>query len=167
MTELGTVMTADERRRGRLKVPLAAAGSVKTYAMLGEACDLKAAGVDVVIGHLEPHGRRLPRTGRSAWRSPCAASPGSRPFAEMQHSTGQGAAAQPAWSTSWPTNHLGGRNPKRWQDVEELLDTGVDVLTTVNIQHLESLNDKVFELTGVRVRETFPTGCCTRPRRWS
>src|SRR6266511_1598024 len=50
----------------------------------------------------------------------------------------------------------GGRHAKRWQDVEELLDADIDVFTTVNIQHLESLNDKIFELTGVRVRETFP-----------
>jgi two-component system sensor histidine kinase KdpD len=54
------------------------------------------------------------------------------------------------------TNHPGGRHAKRWRDVEELLDVGVDVFATVNIQHLESLNDKVFELTGVRVQETFP-----------
>jgi two-component system sensor histidine kinase KdpD len=54
------------------------------------------------------------------------------------------------------TNLPGGRHEKRWQDVEELLDAGIDVFTTVNIQHLESLNDKVDEITGVRVRETFP-----------
>src|SRR6266508_4311031 len=54
------------------------------------------------------------------------------------------------------SNQPGGRNAKRWQDVEELLDAGIDVDTTVNIQHLESLNDKIYEITGVRVRETFP-----------
>src|SRR6266540_2063610 len=107
-------------QRGRLKVFLgAAAGVGKTYAMLGEARDLKAAGVDVVIGYLEAHLRRATD--------------------ELAH-----------------TNHPGGRHAKRWQDVEELLDADIDVFTTVNIQHLESLNDKIFELTGVRVRETFP-----------
>ena len=153
-------MTAEERRRGRLKVFLgAAAGVGKTYAMLGEARDLKAAGVDVVIGYLEPHGRRATED-RAAGLEVAPrriARVQGRPFAEMD--------------TDWllqrlpqlclvdelaHTNHPGGRNGKRWQDVEELLDAGIDVLTTVNIQHLESLNDKVLELTGVRVRETFP-----------
>ena len=54
------------------------------------------------------------------------------------------------------TNAQGTRNQKRYQDIDEILDAGIDVISTVNIQHLESLNDAVFELTGVRVRETFP-----------
>jgi two-component system sensor histidine kinase KdpD len=153
-------MTADDRRRGRLKVFLgAAAGVGKTFAMLGEARDLKAAGVDVVIGYLEPHGRRATED-RSAGLEVAPrriARVQGRPFTEMD--------------TDWllqrrphlclvdelaHSNHLGGRHAKRWQDVEELLDAGIDVFTTVNIQHLESLNDKVYEITGVRVRETFP-----------
>jgi two-component system, OmpR family, sensor histidine kinase KdpD len=153
-------MTADGRRRGRLKVFLgAAAGVGKTFAMLGEARDLRAAGVDVVIGYLEPHGRRATED-RAAGLEVAPrriVRVQGRPFAELD--------------TDWllerlpqlclvdelaHTNHPGGRNAKRWQDVEELLDAGIDVLTTVNIQHLESLNDKVVELTGVRVRETFP-----------
>jgi two-component system, OmpR family, sensor histidine kinase KdpD len=153
-------MTADDRRRGTLKVFLgAAAGVGKTYAMLGEARDLRAAGVDVVIGYLEPHGRRATED-RAAGLEVAPrriARVQGRPFAEMD--------------TDWllerlpqlclvdelaHTNHPGGRNGKRWQDVEELLDAGIDVFTTVNIQHPESLNDKVFEITGVRVRETFP-----------
>jgi two-component system, OmpR family, sensor histidine kinase KdpD len=153
-------MTAEERRRGRLKVFLgAAAGVGKTFVMLGEARDLKAAGVDVVIGYLEPHGRRATED-RAAGLEVAPrrmARVQGRPFAEMD--------------TDWllerlpqlclvdelaHTNHPGGRHAKRWQDVEELLGAGVDVFTTVNIQHLESLNDKVFEITGVRVRETFP-----------
>jgi two-component system, OmpR family, sensor histidine kinase KdpD len=153
-------MRADDRRRGRLKVFLgAAAGVGKSYAMLGEARDLTAAGVDVVIGYLEPHGRRATEnraTGLEVAPRRIARVQG-RPFAEMD--------------TDWllerkpqlclvdelaHTNHPGGRHEKRWQDVEELLDAGIDVFTTVNIQHLESLNDKVDEITGVRVRETFP-----------
>lgn len=57
---------------------------------------------------------------------------------------------------SWRTAMPGSRHPKRWQDVEELLDAGIDVLTTVNVQHLESLNDIVGSVTGIRVRETVP-----------
>src|SRR5215216_5496866 len=153
-------MTAEERRRGRLKVFLgAAAGVGKTFVMLGEARDLKAAGVDVVIGYLEPHGRQATED-RAAGLEVAPrriARVQGRPFAEMD--------------TDWllrrlpqlclvdelaHSNHLGGRNPKRWQDVEELLDAGIDVHTTVNIQHLESLSDKVQEITGIRVRETSP-----------
>jgi two-component system, OmpR family, sensor histidine kinase KdpD len=153
-------MSAQGRQRGRLKVFLgAAAGVGKTFAMLGEARDLKAAGVDVVIGYLEPHGRRATED-RAAGLEVAprrVARVKGRPFTEMD----------PDWLLERHpqlclvdelahTNHPGSRNEKRWQDVEELLGAGVDVFTTVNIQHLESLNDKVFEITGVRVRETFP-----------
>ena len=66
-------------------------------------------------------------------------------------------ARRSPWSTSWPTPTCpGSRNEKRWQDVEELLDAGIDVITTVNIQHLESLNDVVERITGVKQRETIP-----------
>jgi two-component system, OmpR family, sensor histidine kinase KdpD len=153
-------MTADERRRGRLKVFLgAAAGVGKTFAMLGEARDLKAAGVDVVIGYLEPHGRRATED-RAAGLEVAPrriVRVQGRPFTEMD--TGWLLERLPQLclvDELAHTNHPGGRSPKRWQDVEELLGAGVDVFTTVNIQHLESLNDKVLELTGVRVRETFP-----------
>src|SRR6266542_5504241 len=146
--------------RGRLKVFLgAAAGVGKTFAMLGEARDLKAAGVDVVVGYLEAHLRRATED-RAAGLEVAprrAVRAGGRTFTEMD----------PDWLLERKpqlclvdelahTNHPGGRPAKRWQDVEELLDADIDVFTTVNIQHLESLNDKIFELTGVRVRETFP-----------
>jgi two-component system sensor histidine kinase KdpD len=153
-------MAADDRRRGRLKVFLgAAAGVGKTYAMLGEARDLKAAGVDVVIGYLEPHGRRATED-RAAGLEVAPrriARVGGRPFAEMDTDRLLERLPQLCLVDELAhTNHPGGRNAKRWQDVEELLDAGIDVFTTVNIQHLESLNDKVQEITGVRVRETFP-----------
>jgi two-component system sensor histidine kinase KdpD len=153
-------MAADDRRRGRLKVFLgAAAGVGKTYAMLGEARDLKAAGVDVVIGYLEPHGRRATED-RAAGLEVAPrriARVGGRPFAEMDTDRLLERLPQLCLVDELAhTNHAGGRNAKRWQDVEELLDAGIDVFTTVNIQHLESLNDKVQEITGVRVRETFP-----------
>src|SRR6266508_4490210 len=153
-------MSADDRRRGRLKVFLgAAAGVGKSYAMLGGARDLKAAGVDVVIGYLEPHGRRATEdraTGLEVAPRRIARVQG-RPFAEMDTDWLLERTPQLCLVDELAhTNHPGGRNAKRWQDVEELLDAGIDVFTTVNIQHLESLNDKVHEITGVRVRETFP-----------
>jgi two-component system sensor histidine kinase KdpD len=127
--------------------------------MLGEARDLKAAGVDVVVGYLEPHGRRATED-RAAGLEVAprrVARVQGRPFAEMDTAGCWSASPSCAWSTSWPTPTIpGAARPKRWQDVEELLDAGTDVFTTVNIQHLESLNDKVQEITGVRVRETFP-----------
>jgi two-component system sensor histidine kinase KdpD len=153
-------MSADDRRRGRLKVFLgAAAGVGKSYAMLGEARDLKAAGVDVVIGYLEPHGRRATED-RAAGLEVAPrriARVQGRPFAEMDTEWLLQRSPQLCLVDELAhTNHPGGRHEKRWQDVEELLDAGIDVFTTVNIQHLESLNDKIHEITGVRVRETFP-----------
>jgi two-component system, OmpR family, sensor histidine kinase KdpD len=147
-------------RAGRLRIFLgAAAGVGKTYAMLGQARDLRAAGVDVVIGYLEAHGRRATEdraagievTPRRVVRR------GDRTFTEMDTDWVLQRAPQLCLVDELAhTNHPGGRNAKRWQDVEELLEAGIDVDTTVNIQHLESLNDKIYELTGVRVRETFP-----------
>jgi two-component system sensor histidine kinase KdpD len=153
-------MSIDERRRGRLKVFLgAAAGVGKTYTMLGEARDLKAAGVDVVIGYLEPHGRRSTEQ-RAAGLEVAprrVVRVGDRTFTDMDTGWLLGRAPQLCLVDELAhTNLPGGRHEKRWQDVEELLAAGIDVFTTVNIQHLESLNDKVHEITGVRVRETFP-----------
>jgi two-component system sensor histidine kinase KdpD len=163
MTGTAHPMTGDGLhvpRRGRLKVFLgAAAGVGKTFAMLGEARDLRAAGVDVVVGYLEPHGRRATEqraTGLEVAPRRIARVRG-RPFAEMDTDWILSRSPQLVLVDELAhTNHPGGRNAKRWQDVEELLAAGIDVFSTVNIQHLESLNDKVFEITGVRVRETFP-----------
>jgi two-component system, OmpR family, sensor histidine kinase KdpD len=157
-------MTLDDRfrgpRRGRLKVILgAAAGVGKTYAMLGEARDLKAAGVDVVVGYLESHGRRSTEQ-RAAGLEVAprrVVRVGGRTFTEMDTDWLLQRAPQLVLVDELAhTNLPGGRHAKRWQDVQELLSAGIDVVTTVNIQHLESLNDKVHEITGVRVRETFP-----------
>jgi two-component system sensor histidine kinase KdpD len=146
--------------RGRLKVFLgAAAGVGKTYAMLGEARDLTAAGVDVVVGYLEAHQRRATED-RAAGLEVAprrVVRVGGRTFTEMDLDWLLDRKPQLCLVDELAhTNHPGGRHAKRWQDVEELLGAGIDVFTTVNIQHLESLNDKIFELTGVRVRETFP-----------
>ena len=118
---------------------------------------LKAAGVDVVVNawSLRPAGHRGPGGGLEVAPPPrrvqAVRRDGHRP--NRLERLPQLCLVDELAHQLHPTAR---RNPKRWQDVEELLDAGVDVLTTVNIQHLESLNDKVFELTGVRVRETFP-----------
>jgi two-component system sensor histidine kinase KdpD len=146
--------------RGRLKVYLSyAAGAGKTYRMLEEAQQLKKNGVDVVIGYFEPHARRdtiikteglefVPRR-RMEYR-------GSR-FEEMD--TGAVLKRAPAVCVVDEfahTNVPGSERTKRWEDVMILLDEGIDVLTTMNLQHLESLNDQIHQITGVRVRETVP-----------
>ncbi|MFD7576943.1 ATP-binding protein [Kitasatospora sp. NPDC059803] len=147
-------------RRGRLRVYLGSAPGVgKTYRMLDEARRRQERGADVAVGYIECHGRRhtegmldglevLPRVQRS-YRD--------AEFDEMDLD---------AVLTRRPsvvlvdelahTNIPGGRHAKRWQDVEELLAAGIDVITTVNIQHLESLNDVVQKITGIPQRETVP-----------
>ena len=148
------------QRRGRLKVYMGyAAGVGKTYQMLEEAQDLKARGIDVVVGYFEPHGREatiaktegleiIPRR-KIAYRGSV--------FEEMD--TGAILLRHPAVCAvdEFPhTNVPGSERGKRWEDVEVLLDAGIDVLTTMNIQHLESLTDQVWQISGVRVREAIP-----------
>ncbi|MEG9523957.1 MAG: DUF4118 domain-containing protein, partial [Pantoea piersonii] len=147
-----------DSHRGKLKIYFGAcAGVGKTYAMLQEAQRLRAQGLDVLIGVVETHGREetasllrglpeLPRraTGRSRHAefdldAALARHPAVILMDELAH-----------------TNVQGSRHPKRWQDIDELLDAGIDVITTVNVQHLESLNDVVGGVTGIRVRETLP-----------
>ncbi|RZL10121.1 MAG: DUF4118 domain-containing protein [Rubrivivax sp.] len=149
-----------QARRGRLKIFFgASAGVGKTCAMLEAAHEQRAQGVDVVIGVVETHGRadteqrvgpleRLPlkplvHGGRSlpefALDDALARRPALILMDELAH-----------------TNVAGSRHPKRWQDVQELLDAGIDVYATVNVQHLESLNDIVGGITGIRVWETVP-----------
>ena len=146
--------------RGRLKVFLGSAPGVgKTYKMLDEAHRRVGRGQDVVVGFVESHGRRhteervaglevLPRTERE-YR-------GGR-FDELNVDAVLARRPEVALVDELAhTNVPGGRNAKRWQDVQELLDAGIDVLTTVNVQHLESLNDVVAKITGVPQRETVP-----------
>ncbi|MEI9927763.1 MAG: sensor histidine kinase KdpD [Sphingomonas sp.] len=146
--------------RGRLKVFLGAAPGVgKTYEMLTEGAARASAGVDVVVGVVETHGRAetealtrgltiMPRReiayeGRTLAEMDLDALLERRPqlvlVDELAH-----------------TNAPGSRHPKRYQDVEELLAAGIDVFSTVNVQHIESLNDVVASFTRVRVRETVP-----------
>ncbi|MER7750529.1 ATP-binding protein [Kitasatospora sp. NPDC097643] len=147
-------------RSGRLRVYLGSAPGVgKTYRMLDEARRRQQRGAEVVVGYIECHGRRhteamlagldvLPRVQRTYRDAEfdemdldalLARRPSVVLVDELAH-----------------TNIPGGRHAKRWQDVEELLAAGIDVITTVNIQHLESLNDVVQKITGIPQRETVP-----------
>ena len=150
----------EARNRGRLKVFLGyAAGVGKTYQMLAEARDLKQRGVDIVTGYFEPHGRRE----TIALSEELEAVPrivleykGSR-FEEMDTDAVLRRRPEVAVVDEFPhTNVPGSPRLKRWEDVHVLLDAGIDVLTTMNVQHLESLNDQIWQSTGVRVRETIP-----------
>jgi two-component system sensor histidine kinase KdpD len=151
---------AAQEGRGRLKIFLGAAPGVgKTYEMLSEGIGRERDGIDVVIGVVETHGRietealtrgheiiprrSVPYEGRTLHEMDLDAILARRPrlvlVDELAH-----------------TNAPGSRHPKRYQDVEELLAAGIDVYSTVNIQHVESLNDVVASFTRVRVRETVP-----------
>jgi two-component system sensor histidine kinase KdpD len=150
----------DSAAGGRLKIFLGYAAVVgKTYQMLEEAQQLRRAGTDVVIGYFESHGRKdtiarteglesIPRRRieyRGSW------------FEEMD--TDAILARHPAVCVvdEFPhTNVPGAGRTKRWEDVLALLDAGIDVLTTMNVQHIESLNDQIYQITGIRVRETIP-----------
>ena len=146
--------------RGKLRIYFgASAGVGKTYAMLAAARKLQADGQSLLIGVIETHGRldtaalldglpllplkAIDYRGKTLSEFDLDAALLARPplilMDELAHS-----------------NAPGSRHPKRWQDVEELLEAGIDVLTTVNVQHLESLNDVVGGITGVRVAETLP-----------
>ena len=147
-------------RRGRLRVYLAsAAGAGKTYAMLNEGHRRESRGTDVVVGYVETHGR--PQTQAQLGDLeviPCKkVSYRSVTLEEMD--TGAILARHPKVALIDElahTNVPGSKHVKRYQDVLEIQNAGIDVVTTLNIQHLESLNDLVASITGVRVRETLP-----------
>ncbi|HET9991947.1 MAG TPA: DUF4118 domain-containing protein, partial [Kofleriaceae bacterium] len=159
---------ADETRasRARLKIFFGAAPGVgKTYAMLQEARRTRGAGDDVVIGVVETHGRTdtqelvagLPEIPRRV------ADHRGVQLAELD--VDAVLARKPARvlvDELAHTNAPGSRHVKRWQDVLELLDAGIDVDTTVNVQHVESLGDVIEQITGVRVRETVPDALIER-----
>jgi len=153
-------MTSTPRSRGRLKVFLGyAAGVGKTFQMLSEAQELKRQGVDIVVGYFEPHGRQETialSEGLAVIPRKIVEYRGSR-FEEMDTEAILQRHPQVAVVDEFPhTNVPGSERLKRWEDVDVLLDAGIDVLTTMNVQHLESLNDHIWQSTGVRVRETIP-----------
>ncbi len=136
-----------------------AAGVGKTYQMLEEAQALKSEGGDVVLGYFEPHGREdtIAKTGGLEFVARKKIEYRGCQFEEMD--TEAILARRPAVCLvdEFPhTNVPGSERAKRWEDVQVLREAGIDVLTTMNIQHLESLNDQVWNITGIRVRETIP-----------
>jgi two-component system, OmpR family, sensor histidine kinase KdpD len=146
--------------RGRLKVFLGyAAGVGKTYEMLVEAHRLQAQGVDVVVGYFEPHGRADTIALIEGLETIPRRVVDYRGVRLEEMDTAAILARRPdvAVVDEFPhTNVPGAGKAKRWEDVHELLDAGLDVLTTMNVQHVESLNDQIWQSTGVRVRETIP-----------
>ena len=151
---------AAQEGRGRLKIFLGAAPGVgKTYEMLSEGGARLRAGIDVVVGIVETHGRveteALTRGLEIVPRR--AIDYEGRTLTEMDLDTLLERRPSLALVDELAhTNAPGSRHPKRYQDVEELLDAGIDVYSTINIQHVESLNDVVASFTHVRVRETVP-----------
>jgi two-component system sensor histidine kinase KdpD len=166
--ELLARLRSDEilARRGKLRIFFGyAAGVGKTFAMLEAARREKGHGVDVVVGYVEPHGRPetekllegleqiphklIPYRGVNLREFDLDAALARKPklilVDELAH-----------------TNAEGSRHAKRWQDIEELLDAGIDVWTTLNVQHVESLNDVVAQVSGVVVRETLPDAVLER-----
>ncbi len=150
----------DASRRGRLKVFFGyAAGVGKTYAMLQTARRDKAAGSEVVVGYVEPHGRAETEALLEEFESIPCRSASYRGVTLREFDVDAALARKPQLilvDELAHTNAPESRHTRRWQDVEELLDAGIDVYTTLNVQHVESLNDIVSQITGVVVRETVP-----------
>jgi two-component system sensor histidine kinase KdpD len=160
--ELLARVRAEESRAGRGKLKIFfgyAAGVGKTFAMLTAARAAREAGVDIVVGYIEPHGR--PETQALLIGLEALPVQGISYRGVMLHEFDLDAALarRPAVilvDELAHTNAPGSRHPKRWQDVEELLDAGIDVWTTLNVQHIESINDVIAQITGVTVKETLP-----------
>jgi two-component system, OmpR family, sensor histidine kinase KdpD len=145
---------------GKLKIFLGyAAGVGKTYQMLEEAHSLKARGGDVVLGYFEPHGRKdtiAKSEGLEIIPRKIVEYRGSL-FEEMDTDAIIARHPQAAVIDEFPhTNVPGSPREKRWEDVLFILEQGIDVLTTMNVQHLESLNDQMVQISGIKVRETIP-----------
>lgn len=161
-----TKAPAAPRKRGRLKFFLGMSPGVgKTYEMLRAARRRKAEGDDVVVGVVETHGRKetmsLLRGLEVMARSPIA----YRDRTLLEFDLDGAVARRPGLllvDEYAHSNAPGSRHPKRWQDVEEILDAGIDVWTTLNVQHLESLSDVVLRITGVRQRESVPDSALSR-----
>jgi two-component system sensor histidine kinase KdpD len=158
---LARVQRDDARgRRGRLMIFFgAAAGVGKTFAMLRAASALRAAGEDVVVGLVETHGREETRALLEGLEILPPREVPHRGATLREFDLDGALLRHPALvlvDELAHTNAPGSRHARRWQDVEELLDAGVDVYTTLNVQHLESVSDVVGSITGIRVFETVP-----------
>ena len=147
-------------RRGRLKIFFgASAGVGKTCAMLAAAHAERAQGVDLLVGIVETHGRVDTQALLDGLEvlAPKPVASGSRRLAEFDLDAALARRPGLVLVDELAHSNLPGcRHPKRWQDVAELLEAGIDVWSTMNVQHLESLNDIVGGITGIRVRETVP-----------
>ncbi len=145
---------------GRLKVYLGmAAGVGKTYGMLADAQEARRRGLDVAIGYLEPHGRQATEALAAGLERILPVEVEHRGLMLKELDLDAALKRRPELmlvDELAHTNAPGMRHKRRWQDVEELLRSGIDVATTVNIQHLESLRDVVAQITGIFVQETVP-----------
>lgn len=157
---LEDILVRRDQRPGRLKIFFGyAAGVGKTYAMLDDAHDRLTSGIDVLVGYIEPHTR--PETMQKLHGLPVLP-PKTVSYRTMElkeFDLDKALERKPELilvDELAHTNAEGGRNKKRYQDIEELLGAGIDVYTTVNVQHMESLNDVIENITKVRVRETVP-----------
>ncbi|HRZ87004.1 MAG TPA: sensor histidine kinase KdpD [bacterium] len=164
--ELLAQIKAEDTARGRLKIFFGAvAGVGKTYTMLEAARSRKKEGIDIVVGYVETH----KRAETEALLDGLEILP-SKPIAYKnvtlrEFDVDAAIARKPKIilvDEMAHSNAPGSRHLKRWQDIEELLDNGIDVYTTLNVQHCESANDVVAQITGVRVRETIPDTCIER-----
>src|SRR3954470_7309433 len=146
--------------RGKLRIFFGyAAGVGKTYAMLGAAQAERALGTDIVVGYVEPHGRQETEALLKGLECLPVQTVTYRGAALREIDLDAALARKPALilvDELAHTNAPGMRHPKRWQDVEELLAAGINVWTTLNVQHIESLNDVIAQITGVAVKETLP-----------
>ena len=146
--------------RGKLKVFLGAvAGVGKTYKMLSEAHRRLSRGEDIIVGLIEPHGRPATAELVQGFEQIPLKRIDYRGSVFYELDTAAVIARRPEWvliDELAHTNVPGTVHAKRWQSIEEIRDAGINVITTLNVQHIESLNDTVHEITGVRVRETVP-----------
>lgn len=151
---------AAKAQRGKLKIFFgASAGVGKTYAMLAAARQQQSQGLDVLVGVVETHGRKdTEAMAAGLERLPLQEMP-YRDQVLYEFNLDEALRRKPAlilMDELAHSNVSGARHPKRWQDVEELLVAGIDVYGTINVQHLDSLNDVVSGITGIRVWETVP-----------
>lgn len=155
-----------ESAKGRLKIFFGAvAGVGKTYAMLQTARRLKADGLDVVVGYVETHGRKETAALLDGFEQLPLKKLPYKQTEQQEFDLDLALKRRPELilvDELAHTNVAGSRHKKRWQDVEELLDAGIDVFTTLNVQHVESLHDLVDHITGIPVQERVPDSIIDR-----
>lgn len=155
-----------KERRGKLKLFFGAAPGVgKTYAMLQEVQEKRAQGLDVLVGWVDTHARKDTEAMLAGLEVLPRKTIVHRGFKYQEFDIDEVLKRRPGLVVVDELAHSnapGSRHPKRWQDVEELLDAGINVYTALNVQHLESLNNVVERMIGVTVNETVPTASLMR-----